>query len=85
MKQQNGPRSYPCSHRLGQKGAAVVSLAFCHNIPLDDLESRFGKNFQGVSYILFLWTGLPIFVGFIEGVRWLFMPVDDFYFSYCDG
>ena len=43
-----------------------------------------GKNFQGVGYILFLWTGLPIFVGFIEGVRWLFMPVDDFYFDYCD-
>ena len=43
-----------------------------------------GKNFQGVSYILFLWTGLPIFVGFIEGVRWLFMSVDDFYFDYCD-
>ena len=44
-----------------------------------------GKNFQGVGYIAFLWTGLPIFIGFIEGVRWLFMPVDDFYFSYCDG
>lgn len=43
-----------------------------------------GKSFQGVSYILFLWTGLPIFVGFIEGVRWFFMPVDDFYFDYCD-
>ncbi len=44
-----------------------------------------GKNFQGIGYIVFLWTGIPIFVGFIEGVRWLFMPVDDFYFSYCDG
>lgn len=43
-----------------------------------------GKNMQGVGYVAFLWTGLPIFVGFIEGVRWLFMPVDDFYFSYCD-
>ena len=43
-----------------------------------------GKSFQGVGYIVFLWTGLPIFVGFGVGVRWLFMPVDDFYFDYYD-
>ncbi len=43
-----------------------------------------GKNFQGIGYIAFIWTGLPIFVGFIEGVRWLFMSVDDFYLDYCD-
>lgn len=41
-----------------------------------------GKTFQGVMYLLFFWTFLPGFVGFIEGVRYLFMPVEDFYEQY---
>ena len=41
-----------------------------------------GKTFQGVMYLIFCWTFLPGFVGFIEGVRYLFMPVEDFYEQY---
>ncbi len=41
-----------------------------------------GKTFQGVMYLIFCWTFLPGFVGFIEGVRYLFMPVEDFYDQY---
>lgn len=38
-----------------------------------------GKTRQGILYILFCWTFIPGLVGFIEGVRYLFMPLDDFY------
>ena len=41
-----------------------------------------GKSFWGIVYLLFSWTTLPAFIGFIEGVRYLFMPVDDFYVQY---
>lgn len=41
-----------------------------------------GKTFQGVMYLLFFWTTLPAWIGFIEGVRYLFMPVEDFYEQY---
>ena len=41
-----------------------------------------GKTFQGVMYLLFCWSFVPGFVGFIEGVRYLFMPVEDFYEQY---
>ena len=42
-----------------------------------------GKNFQGALYIMFLWClGLPILIGIIEGMRYLFMPVEDFYEQY---
>ncbi len=41
-----------------------------------------GKSFQGVLYLLFCWSFFPGFIGFIEGIRYLFMPVDDFYEQY---
>ena len=41
-----------------------------------------GKTFQGVMYLLFSWTTVPTWISFIEGVRYLFMPVEDFYEQY---
>lgn len=41
-----------------------------------------GKTFQGVLYALFFWTSLPTWIGAIEGIRYLFMPVEDFYEQY---
>ncbi len=41
-----------------------------------------GKTWQGVLYLLFCWTFVPGFISFIEGVRYLFMPVEDFYEQY---
>lgn len=41
-----------------------------------------GKTWAGILYLVFFWTFLPGFIGFIEGVRYLFMPVDDFYKKY---
>ena len=43
-----------------------------------------GKTFQGILYILFFWTTLPTWISFVEGVRYLFMPIEDFYFQYMD-
>ena len=43
-----------------------------------------GKTFQGVLYLLLFWTTIPTWIGFIEGIRYLFMPVDDFYKQYID-
>ena len=41
-----------------------------------------GKTFQGILYALFFWSSLPTWIGFIEGIRYLFMPVEDFYEQY---
>ena len=41
-----------------------------------------GKTWQGVLYLLFFWTTLPTWIGFAEGIRYLFMPVEDFYEQY---
>lgn len=43
-----------------------------------------GKTIQGILYALFCWTSLPTWIGFIEGIRYLFMPVEDFYEQYMD-
>lgn len=41
-----------------------------------------GKTAQGILYLVFAWTTIPTWVGFFEGVRYLFMPVEDFYEQY---
>lgn len=42
-----------------------------------------GKTGMGVLYLLFCWTFIPGLVGLVEGMRYLFMQLDDFYFEYC--
>ena len=41
-----------------------------------------GKTLLGVLYFIFSWTTLPTWIGLLEGVRYLFMPIDDFYNQY---
>ena len=41
-----------------------------------------GKTIQGVLYFLLSWTTLPMWIGLVEGIRYLFMPVEDFYAQY---
>ncbi len=41
-----------------------------------------GKTFQGIIYFLLSWTTLPMWVSLVEGIRYLFMPVEDFYNQY---
>ncbi len=41
-----------------------------------------GKTLQGVIYFLLSWTTLPMWVSLVEGIRYLFMPVEDFYEQY---
>ena len=42
------------------------------------------KTFWGIFYLIFSWTGIPVLIGFIEGVRYVFMDKDDFYEQYID-
>lgn len=41
-----------------------------------------GKTKWGIAYIVLCWTLIPTFVSIIEGIRYFFMPVDDFYEQY---
>ena len=41
-----------------------------------------GKTIQGVIYFLLSWTTLPMWISMVEGIRYLFMPVEDFYNQY---
>lgn len=41
-----------------------------------------GKIFQGILYILFCWTYIPAFIGFIEGIIYLVMREDKFHEKY---
>ena len=41
-----------------------------------------GKTIQGIIYFLLSWTTLPMWVSLVEGIRYLFMPVEDFYEQY---
>ena len=41
-----------------------------------------GKTIQGVLYFLLSWTTLPMWISLMEGIRYLFMPVEDFYNQY---
>ena len=40
------------------------------------------KTFWGILYFVFCWTTIPTWIGLLEGVRYLFMPIDDFYLQY---
>ena len=41
-----------------------------------------GKTIQGILYFLLSWTTLPMWISLVEGIRYLFMPVEDFYTQY---
>lgn len=41
-----------------------------------------GQSGLGLLYCLFFWTMIPGFIGFVEGVRYLVMPTDDYYEEY---
>ena len=41
-----------------------------------------GKTLMGVIYFLMSWTTLPMWISIVEGIRYMFMPVEDFYEQY---
>ena len=41
-----------------------------------------GKTIQGIIYFLLSWTTLPMWISIVEGIRYLFMPIEDFYTQY---
>lgn len=40
------------------------------------------RTFQGILYVLFCWTCIPGIIGIIEGIRYLAMDTDAFYYKY---
>lgn len=42
------------------------------------------KNLQGVMYLFFCWTSIPTWISIAEGIRYIFMPLEDFYIQYVD-
>ena len=40
------------------------------------------KTFWGILYFVFCWTTIPTWIGLLEGIRYLCMPLDDFYLQY---
>ena len=43
-----------------------------------------GQTLWGILYLVFSWTGIPFIVGFVEGVRYIFMNKEDFYDKFLD-
>ncbi len=43
-----------------------------------------GQTGLGLLYAALCWTSLPGWIGFIEGIRYLAMPLDDYYVQYYD-
>lgn len=41
-----------------------------------------GKTLIGVIYFLMSWSTLPMWISIVEGIRYLFMPIEDFYDQY---
>jgi len=41
-----------------------------------------GKPFQGIMSLLFCWTGIPAFIGFIEGIIYLTSSDEKFAYKY---
>lgn len=41
-----------------------------------------GKTKWGIAYVVLCWTAIPTMVSIVEGIRYFFMPVDDFYEQY---
>ncbi|MCR5757349.1 MAG: 5-bromo-4-chloroindolyl phosphate hydrolysis family protein [Selenomonas sp.] len=41
-----------------------------------------GKTKWGIAYLVLFWTLIPTVVSIVEGIRYFFMPVDDFYEQY---
>ena len=73
-----------CSEDLAEvkKTRTVQSLCaiFLGGLGVHKFYQR--KFLQGVLYVLFSWTLLPGLIGFCEGMRYLFMRLDDFYEEY---
>ena len=37
-----------------------------------------GKKIKGIIYLLTCWTGIPVIIGLIEGIKYLLMSPEDF-------
>ena len=65
---------------VGQHGRAVSKVVYAIlALFLGSLGAHkfySGKTFQGLLYLVFCWTGIPGFIGFIEGIMAFLRPAD---------
>ncbi|MHB1331454.1 MAG: TM2 domain-containing protein [Sulfuriferula sp.] len=59
-----------------QRGTAILLAIFGGSIGLH--KFYLGQTWQGVLYLVFCWTFIPLIFGVIEGLNMAFMSEDDF-------
>ncbi|MBQ9376658.1 MAG: 5-bromo-4-chloroindolyl phosphate hydrolysis family protein [Schwartzia sp.] len=79
------PPAYEKERRLARRQKIIAGALGIFLGSFGAHKFYFGKTKWGFLYALLSWTGLPGFLGMIEGIRFLFMPMDDFYEQYYRG
>lgn len=67
-------------HNINEERLLAAVLAFFLGF-LGIQKFYLGKTKQGILCILFCWTFVPVFLGFVEGIRYLCMSSDEFYYT----
>lgn len=72
----------PTSSKVGGKSriAAAVLALFLGGIGIH--KFYLGKTAQGILYLLFFWTFIPVIIAFIEAIIYLTMSDEDFAAKY---
>ena len=79
------PAAYEAERRLARRQKLIAGALGIFLGTFGAHKFYFGKTKWGFLYALMSWTGLPGFLGFVEGIRYIFMPLDDFYEQYYKG
>ena len=73
---------YERSQAIKQKSIMSILAIFFGSFGAHKFYQR--KNLQGVLYLFFFWTSIPTWISIAEGIRYIFMPLEDFYIQYVD-
>lgn len=67
-------------HKINEERLLAAFLAFFFGF-LGLQKFYLGRSRYGILCILFCWTFVPTFLGFVEGIRYLCMSSDEFYYT----
>ncbi|NLH40115.1 MAG: TM2 domain-containing protein [Elusimicrobia bacterium] len=68
------------NHANHSKIAAVLFAFFLGGIGAH--KFYLGSTKLGILYLIFFWTGIPLLIGFIEGIIYLTMSTEEFNAKY---